>query len=421
VVLSTAWNILGIERTADARLIKKAYAKKLKQVRPDEKPEEFQQLHFAYKSALQEARRLAAQVKNPPHEEPPADESGIGNATENRPESTPNGKPDCAIATGIRYEYREPPVSLEFGQTAVEYTYVNQRNPIDTSDHQAELDRIMHLAETALASSTAYEVGSWQFVLESGHILEQAFFERLGLAMLRRIARYFNDEEFRQQGDFGIGLPVLHYLNSVFRWDQYEYDHSYYLQNGYGIRLFNQLEDYAGETERRRTDVASELRGAKSVKTVFKHSHAPLKYYYYGSGSKRVTALIIDLTIAGLIASLITWLLGITFEHSIEQTKHFRMLVLFMTYLIGAWLFESSGYQATPGKKALGLRVTDRDHARLGYLHGLLRIVVFAVTCLGSWITALANTLSGGNFVHDRVSRSYVIDIWRSRREQKKG
>lgn len=419
--MNTVWDILGIERTSDARLIKKAYAKKLKQVRPDEKPEEFQQLHFAYKSALQEARRLAARAENPPRGEPPADESGIGNATETRSESAPNRETDSAITAGIRFEYREPPVSRGFGQTAAEYTYVDQRNPSDPSDHQAEIDRIMQLAEAALTSSTACEVDSWRFVLESGHILEQAFLDRLGLAMLRRIARYFNDEEFRRQGDFGIGLAVLHYLNSVFRWDRYENDYNHYLQNKYGIRLFKQLADYASETERRRTDVASELRGARSVKTVFKQSLAPLKYYYYGSGIKRITAIIIDLVIALLLASLVTWLIGLTFRHSIVRTENFRLLVLFTIYLVGTWLFESSGYQATPGKKMVGLRVVKRNQGRMGYFHGLLRVMVFAASSLGGFFTLLINAQTDGRFLHDWITRSYVIDLWRSYREQEKG
>lgn len=46
------WKQLKLEPTDDKRLIKRAYAKQLKQCKPDEKPEEFQTLHEAYQRAL---------------------------------------------------------------------------------------------------------------------------------------------------------------------------------------------------------------------------------------------------------------------------------------------------------------------------------------------------------------------------------
>src|SRR5690606_23650077 len=51
------WSELGIEPTDDTRTIKKAYAKLLKQTRPDENPEAFQRLHQAYKDALARIKR----------------------------------------------------------------------------------------------------------------------------------------------------------------------------------------------------------------------------------------------------------------------------------------------------------------------------------------------------------------------------
>ena len=46
------WEVLGIEPKSDKKTIKIAYAKSLKQTRPDEDPEGFQRLHSAYKEAL---------------------------------------------------------------------------------------------------------------------------------------------------------------------------------------------------------------------------------------------------------------------------------------------------------------------------------------------------------------------------------
>lgn len=57
------WEELGIERTDNAREIKRAYAAKLKLVHPEEHPEEFQKLHEAYKSALDIAKNQANMPK----------------------------------------------------------------------------------------------------------------------------------------------------------------------------------------------------------------------------------------------------------------------------------------------------------------------------------------------------------------------
>ncbi len=59
----SVWEELGIERTDNAREIKRAYAAKLKLVHPEEHPEEFQKLHEAYKSALDIAKHQANMPK----------------------------------------------------------------------------------------------------------------------------------------------------------------------------------------------------------------------------------------------------------------------------------------------------------------------------------------------------------------------
>lgn len=44
------WEILGIPETEDLDAIRQAYAKKLKEVHPEEDPEGFQCLHAAYQA-----------------------------------------------------------------------------------------------------------------------------------------------------------------------------------------------------------------------------------------------------------------------------------------------------------------------------------------------------------------------------------
>lgn len=50
--MKNCWDILGIEPVHDKRTIKRAYAAKTREIHPEEKPEEFKELHEAYQAAL---------------------------------------------------------------------------------------------------------------------------------------------------------------------------------------------------------------------------------------------------------------------------------------------------------------------------------------------------------------------------------
>gem|GEM_PF-6959556 len=81
------WQELGISETDDIREIKRAYARKLKSARPDEHPQEFQQLHAAYTQALKRAgsgvaRRASKPVRRAPvTEATPAQQQSLDRQT----------------------------------------------------------------------------------------------------------------------------------------------------------------------------------------------------------------------------------------------------------------------------------------------------------------------------------------------------
>ena len=55
----TVWEVLGIDSTEDTSVIKKAYAKKLRQHHPEDDPEGYQRLREAYDKALKQAKYMA--------------------------------------------------------------------------------------------------------------------------------------------------------------------------------------------------------------------------------------------------------------------------------------------------------------------------------------------------------------------------
>ena len=370
--MNSIWTILGIGQTSDLRQIKRAYSKQLKLNKPDEKPEAFQQLHQAYKAAMNEARRLSEQENIEAEEQKP--ESGL-----EIDENAGSGL-EMRLESPARLEYSEPyqyqPVDPE-----LTYHYQGKRIFSEKAGYKREIERILVKVDAIISGLRGHEQNAWHFILESEYILLQAFVDELGLSMLRRLASYFNEEEYRGHGDFAIDADILFYLNGIFRWDLYEYDFSYYLVNKHGLCQFNKLQDFDEKTKLIERDVTTELRGAKSIKKVFKMGVAPFKNYYYGSNEKRFFAMLLDLGLAAAVISLITLFSEVAFDYQLTQEEGFTEYALGSLYFVGTWLFESSSYQSTPGKKVLGLTVINLNQGGLSYWHGLFRTAVYALTC----------------------------------------
>lgn len=95
------WQVLGIEPGADARTIKRAYARLLKEVRPDVDPERFQWVRWAYEQAL--ARNGADAAPSVPAAEPDVrDERDDGDVVE--------APPIARVAPRARADAHAPPV-----------------------------------------------------------------------------------------------------------------------------------------------------------------------------------------------------------------------------------------------------------------------------------------------------------------------
>ncbi|MCE7525545.1 RDD family protein [Alloalcanivorax xenomutans] len=105
---------------------------------------------------------------------------------------------------------------------------------------------------------------------------------------------------------------------------------------------------------------------------------------------------------------------------SLESFMGVFLILAAPAYLLMALVMEAGPGQATPGKRMLGLRVTSLEFERLSFPHNLWRVMAFVVVnALTSKVVILVNLFLKGNLLHDRVSRSYVINWARSQREQK--
>jgi uncharacterized RDD family membrane protein YckC len=92
-------------------------------------------------------------------------------------------------------------------------------------------------------------------------------------------------------------------------------------------------------------------------------------------------------------------------------------VVTFVSYLLGIpgwWLYsallESSPWQATLGKKALGLRVTDEEGRRIGFgtatARHFAKYLSAIALCIGFLMVALTDRKQG---LHDRLARTLVL------------
>jgi uncharacterized RDD family membrane protein YckC len=91
------------------------------------------------------------------------------------------------------------------------------------------------------------------------------------------------------------------------------------------------------------------------------------------------------------------------------------MMNLLYFLLAGAYysLLESSSNQATVGKMALGIKVTDRDGQRLSFAHALGRWAAASISYLTFYIGFfLAGWTERKQALHDFVAGTLVVDRW---------
>jgi uncharacterized RDD family membrane protein YckC len=127
---------------------------------------------------------------------------------------------------------------------------------------------------------------------------------------------------------------------------------------------------------------------------------------------KRVTAGLIDATIIYFHASILTCLFHLTFRIPMPAPgklgpPHFLIassIILALSWLYFA-LTESSAKQASLGKLALGLMVTDLNGGRLRFQQATLRFLLKIVS-----LFVLLIPLKTPALACSRVSRSLVVD-----------
>lgn len=422
------WDSLQIEPTADARAIKRAYAKQLKQTRPDENPQGFQQLHQAYKQALAWAEQQSSQdaPAAPPegwHSEPlspaPQEPVEIRPEPEPEPELVPGPAHTPPPSHDTFVTDPEPDETLKQASWSVQLAPTppppidDAPAPLDTlggpvvgTDEQDQtLATLLAQARDLLQQPEgAQQADRWHFLTRTPLILDDAFNHRLGHALFAVLA------EQQQSGQPSLSYPVVRYLNGLFNWE----GQRRWLNEDFGEdtcdSLFLILDDIPLNQ-----DAIKAVRGGQGV---FAQKKKPPQVapeeVIMGGYLLRMLAFAMDMFLVVVGAIFVVEVLHRFGSSSDESGAPLAIILAVPLYLLMALIMESSPMQSTPGKRLLGMRVTSRRLQRLHPLHNVGRIIAFCLTGILWKVIFIVNAFMKGHLLHDRISRSYVIQYRKS-------
>jgi uncharacterized RDD family membrane protein YckC/Tfp pilus assembly major pilin PilA len=146
---------------------------------------------------------------------------------------------------------------------------------------------------------------------------------------------------------------------------------------------------------------------------------APAGDVVYAGFLRRWAALFLDSLIIAIplaiLAAVVAIPMGLT--RAGDDSAIFAQGVYYLLYLIAAPLYyagmESSAQQATLGKRALGIKVTDNEGRRLSFGHALGRWFAAALSYLTLYIGFLmAAFTERKRALHDIVAGTLVVDRW---------
>jgi uncharacterized RDD family membrane protein YckC len=171
------WDVLGIEATADRKVIKRAYARLLKRTRPQDDPEAFQQLHQAYQVALSWGEYQ---------------QEAVGSST---------SKPSSVVFNQV-----------EAGPPA------DDRPAAFRDIHQALHQGILGLAEPG-KDRLRRQADSWYFLNQFHDIHDFKYRAELSAELFELVAK-LNHGYMVKTGEWLFNGQAMFYLNDMFGWDR---------------------------------------------------------------------------------------------------------------------------------------------------------------------------------------------------------
>jgi len=388
----SCWDILQIEAGADKKAIKKAYAKLLKQTRPDDDPDAFTRLHNAYKTALRlcdaDSGESVASRQQPPQRatvvtEPPPDNSEDENALQEEQKIKPLR--DSADPAGITEPSPETPPDTVHVLSApseildhAEETVRHDEQVDQTHELEAEFNRdnvlIANRVQELLSSKRrSNRVSEWQFIETVPSMVDLQFRASISERVFDAVSA--SNVVALEKGRLQVGANVLRYLTRYFQWDSN--------WQGFEARY-----------------------GEDAVKAVFDYQNSPTirvnseprSLYYFA----RIAAFAVDALIAGIFIIVGTSEPYLAFLHYIGTAY----VLLLMP------LLEASPWQGSIGKRIFDLTVVNNNGLRLSWYHSFFRSYVSYFCLAAIKITVWINAFTSYRYhalLQDLISQSYIV------------
>lgn len=434
------WQYFDLEADADERSIKRAYAKRLKSTRPDDDREAFQALREQYQQALALARRESvvsfdriedndAQLKQlfSCDKEVLEDTSVLDEIprwrdidphalrlVKEEPEESLFSS--CNHDTNVEVENLDDEKFDQILEAAEFQSNTLNHELVGESAKATELNRLLLMVDALLMNKRRLvQKKHWLFLQECPYLLDFDFNRDLGTHVFNRVLMH-NGRAARTGGRglwrqvSPVDGSVLDYCEGLFGWSFDRERLSSQVTSEDPTLILDSLLDSA--TSKR---PARYVRGGASLLLDQKKS---LAFYddmdggFYGLAGlfQRLMAAMFDFFIVFLV-SFVGWCFlestGITEDFAAKGIA--SMLVAVMGYFPLAFLFESSSWQATPGKRLMGFKVKTRNLEPMSYGRGLWRLISLGATLPFFKIILFVNALLGNKLIHDRMSSTCVI------------
>lgn len=399
------WKQLKLEPTDDKRLIKRAYAKQLKQCKPDEKPEEFQALHEAYQRALSLAE-YAQQEDQAKQQEAKQEEDRQEQVT-NELKAEQEGSEKIELDFDLEAEPenqndQEPAFNVELEDETEDEAVIVADIAHQQTQFNAYLDDFVNYIQT---QGKYPKHKSWQVFLDSEFLDEPQLKQTTSYQIFDTVISLCTQERKEDENDFDsdtiyhlvptIEENLLLALSNHFNWLKQRIE----LEEIFDLNAVDYVLDLVADAQQKtlveRRFIELEIRSPQE------ESQAEIIKF------KRTVAFwLVDLPLVIFVSDVIS-------QNTTKVEFVDAALIIFLTYFS---LLESNLFKlnASLGKKLLGLKVVKvKSFLPVNIYQSFWRTVVSLPFVLFASITVWITLSTKRNFLNDLFSATAVVETKR--------
>jgi uncharacterized RDD family membrane protein YckC len=176
-------------------------------------------------------------------------------------------------------------------------------------------------------------------------------------------------------------------------------------------KLYNNTDETSGTSVQNNTNLLMdrELIPSDELFTLAQPTSIEKPETEYAGLGKRMGAYLVDMFIVVSLIILLNLILS-SVNPANQNPIYHKFIVLILIWILYYGLFESSVFQATPGKMLYRLKVTDNSGNRIGFIRSSMRFLSSFLSILpvglGIWDIEATPCFQGW---HDKLLGCYVI------------